>query len=124
MARILVVDDDPGFCTLLRICLMQAGHEVIEAYSGLEGLAVLLGTHIDLVTLDVIMPGMSGMRTLELLRERHGYKLPVLIISGLSRMSDELQAIKTGAEYLKKPVAPEVLREVVGRLLATAERTR
>lgn len=117
MARILVVDDEPSFCTLLRICLAQAGHEVIEAHSGPEALAVLAGQRVDLVTLDVIMPGMSGLRTLELLRERHGPLLPVLIISGLSRMSDELQALKGGATYLKKPVAPDVLRAVVAQML-------
>lgn len=121
MARILVVDDESAFCTLLRIALVQAGYEVVTANSGPEALAVLAGQRIDLVTLDVIMPGMSGLRTLELMRERWP-DMPVLVISGLSRPSDEIQAIKAGAEYLRKPVAPAVLRAAVARQLAARER--
>jgi len=68
--RVLLVDDEKDFVEMLSLRLKEAGEKVSAAYSGKECLDTLEKTNIDVVVLDIKMPGMDGMETLEEIRKR------------------------------------------------------
>ena len=81
MARILVIDDEPQVRRLLQIMLARAGHDVVEAADGMEGLAAVRARRPDLVVTDILMPNKEGIETIRELR-REAPELPILVISG------------------------------------------
>lgn len=70
MARILVIDDDPGYQAAMRRLLVLEGHDVRVAGGGEEGLGLLMERPADLVVVDLMMAGMGGIRTVQQIRER------------------------------------------------------
>ena len=107
--RILIVEDDIDFRTLLRLALEGAGHEVSEAPDAELGLdALRFGEH-DLVLLDLELPDRSGLDLLHDVRAE-GDEVPVLIVSGRPGVDDRVKALRLGADdYLVKPVHFEEL---------------
>src|SRR5436309_2391327 len=93
-ARILVVDDEPGMQQYLRTVLEAGSYEVFTVPSGLEALARVTEDPLpDVVLLDVLMPNMDGLRTLEKLREtRPGLKVVMLSCSRSEEHTSELQS--------------------------------
>jgi CheY-like chemotaxis protein len=84
MARILIVDDESDFRVMLGKMLAMAGHSVFFAGNGWEALLVLDGDGIDLVVMDVMMPGMDGPTLLRILRGASKHRsLPVIVVSVL-----------------------------------------
>lgn len=116
--RILLIDDDRELGELLVEFLASEGFELELAYSGEEGLE-RLGTHeYDLILLDVMMPGMSG---LDVLREmRHTNTIPVLMLTAKGDELDKVLGLELGADdYLPKPYSH---RELVARIRALLRR--
>lgn len=126
MAKILLIDDEKDLRQTLRLFLEHAGHAVVEAENGDEGIALHESEAPDLVITDLIMPGKEGIETILELR-RHNATTPIIAISGGGRLelTDFLQAArKLGAAYtLKKPFRREQLLEAVDKALAGAEVT-
>ena len=125
---VLVVDDEEALRTLAAKLIERRGHKVLTAGSGTEALGLFAdGAKIDLVVLDVMMPGLDGLQTLEALRER-GHQLPVLLLTAQSGDDDILGGYKRGADcYLTKPLKPASLLNVVDYLigdLSPEERAR
>ena len=84
MARILVVEDEVDTRMVLGKFLSVAGHEVIPAANGWEALLVLDTTNVDLILLDVMMPGMDGVTFLQILRQaKKHHQTPVILITAL-----------------------------------------
>jgi CheY-like chemotaxis protein len=118
VASVLVVDDEPAVRMTIKLVLERAGHRVSVAADGRAGLAVLAAGGIDLLVVDLFMPGMDGLETLREVR-KHQVDLPVLVISGTSldapgqRAPDFLaMAVKLGAvSSLQKPFKP---RDIIG----------
>jgi DNA-binding response OmpR family regulator len=81
VAKILVIDDDPGMRRTVSRILVSAGHEVIEASDGLEGVDLFRRNHPDIVVTDIIMPNKEGIETILDLRRAHPSTL-ILAISG------------------------------------------
>jgi len=81
MSRVLVVDDEPHLRDLLRDFLLGAGHEVATVATGTEALAALPTIQPDVILLDMLMPGISGMDVLDAVR-RAGLTVPVILMSG------------------------------------------
>jgi signal transduction histidine kinase/DNA-binding response OmpR family regulator len=105
MARILVVDDEPLVIRTLTALLAANGFDAVSATSGEEALDVLASSPVDLVFLDVLLPGLSGFETCARIREKHGPALPVVIISA----NPDRDAVKAGYEagaddFMGKPV--------------------
>lgn len=120
----LVIEDDPGIRYLLRFILAQQGYRVAEAHDGTQGLAALSdGPLADLVLLDIMLPGIDGLRLLELLREMPRWNsAKVLMLSGNGGESSVQRALVSGAdEYLVKPFDPA---ELVARLERLRSRPR
>ena len=131
MASILVIDDDPAVRETVRLALERDGHTVAVAADGFAGMRAFADGTVDLLIVDVFMPGMDG---LEMIREvrRHRPALPVIVISGGSLGGPALQAtavqspdylamaVKLGAvRSIQKPFKPRdiagAVRQCLGR---------
>jgi two-component system nitrogen regulation response regulator NtrX len=106
-ARILVVDDEAEIRRSVRMILEYEGHDVQEASSGPEALALVQREPPDLVFLDIKMPGMDGLEVLQKMREMNE-ALPIVIISGHATVSTAVEATKLGAfDFIEKPLSSE-----------------
>lgn len=113
--RILVVDDTPHNVKLLVDLLGAKGYEVAEADSGAAALGHLEREPVDLVLLDVVMPGMSGYEVCRTIRERpETHLLPVVMVTALDPGEERVKGIEAGADdFLTKPIhAAELLARV------------
>ncbi|GHD53776.1 response regulator [Marinobacter persicus] len=118
-ARILVVDDDDTSAMVLQQQLTQAGYAVDRAANGPEALAAVAKAPPQLVLLDVMMPGMSGLEVCQRLREEHDPStLPVIMVTARTRPEDVLEGFNAGAnDYLAKPFyQQEMLARVQAQL--------
>lgn len=111
--RILVVEDDRSLREGLAMNLRMAGHEVLTASDGDEGMQMAFDAHPGLIVLDVMMPGWTGLDILEELRKR-GARVPVLILSARGTTPDKVAGLQLGADdYMTKPFdLPELLARV------------
>jgi class 3 adenylate cyclase len=117
--NILVVDDNAENREMLSRRLQRAGHRVHVVASGPEALALLQREPVDLVLLDVLMPGMNGYEVLQRLTADSALRsIPVVMISALDEMDSVVRCIELGAEdYLPKPFDPVLLRARIGACL-------
>lgn len=116
-SKILIVEDDADIREGVRILLESENYQVTEADNGRKGLE-LLEEDTDLVILDIMMPGMSGLRTCEELRKRSN--VPVLFLTAKSQESDKLIGLMAGGDdYLSKPFS---YAELLGRVKALLRR--
>ncbi|WP_340003630.1 response regulator transcription factor [Paenibacillus sp. FSL K6-0276] len=113
--NILIVDDHPEIREILRVLLRSGGYHVIEAVNGTEALE-LLNQSIDLVILDIMMPGISGLKTCEKIRE--DYNVPILFLTAKTQDSDKSMGLLMGGDdYLAKPFSHSELTARVKALL-------
>ena len=120
---ILAVDDMPENRELISRLLSRAGHTVISAESGEEALELLETRGVDVVLLDLMMPGIGGSEVLRRMKEHDGLRAtPVIMISGRQDMDQIVACIQSGADdYLLKPFNPVLLQ---ARISAGIERKR
>ncbi|HVM40286.1 MAG TPA: response regulator, partial [Acidimicrobiia bacterium] len=122
MSRILVVDDEPDPRLVVRIALEGEGHDVIEAASGEEALEVLNTEHVELVLLDIRMPGIDGWEVLRRLKaENRVNGMGVLLVSAFADPEVGARATQEGCRgFLAKPFRLAQLVDEVQRALAAA----
>lgn len=109
MKRILTIDDDDEVREVVRRFFEREGCTVFEARTGEKGLELLSGQEVDAVLLDLEMPGMGGIGTLEKIRSAYPY-LPVVILTGFGQVRTAIEATRLGADdYLEKPAAQETV---------------
>jgi DNA-binding NtrC family response regulator len=102
--RVLLVDDEVKFVGTVGKRLAMRGMEVAEAHRGEQALEVLEGRRVDVVLLDVKMPGMSGIETLREIKRRHPL-LEVIMLTGHASLEVAVEGMELGAfDYLVKPV--------------------
>ncbi len=118
MANILIVDDSRIIRRVLTNTLKEAGHEIAgEAANGEEALKILETVTPDLVTLDITMPVMDGLETLNRIKESYP-DLKVIMISAAGQKNKVLQALKDGAlDFIRKPFEKDEMLEVIGKHL-------
>ncbi|NMD40514.1 MAG: response regulator transcription factor, partial [Deltaproteobacteria bacterium] len=115
--RILIIEDDQALALGLRINLEAEGYEVIHAMNAEDGLSALDTASVDLVVLDLMLPGIDGIEALRRIRSEN-LKLPVLILTARSTMDDKVEGLKAGADdYLTKPFNLEEFLLRVHRML-------
>ncbi len=109
--RVLVVDDHEDNLDLLRRRLERRGYDVGTVTNGADALQVIESGDVDLVILDVMMPGMSGLEVLETVRRtRSAQDLPVIMATAKAESSDVIEALDRGAnDYVVKPIDLDVL---------------
>ena len=119
-ARILVVDDEQHLADGIREILKSEGYAAELAHDGVEGLRKALAGGFDLILLDVMMPGMDGLRTCEELR-RNGLHTPVLFLTVKGAPEDRIRGLEAGGDdYLAKPFH---LKELLLRVSAILRRS-
>jgi two-component system response regulator AtoC len=107
--RVLVIDDDPGVRDYMEALVSRQGYEVFAAADGEEALENLEQSCPDLVTLDVVMPGMDGLKILAELKKRLP-DVPVVMLSGHGQARNIVEAMRLGAsDFLRKPFEVEEL---------------
>jgi len=118
MKRILIVDDEPDLCEILRINLEAEGYETEVAHSATEALGKDV-ERCNLAVLDVMMPGMSGFEMAERMRTT-GIDVPIIFLTAKDREDDKLQGFALGADdYVSKPFS---VRELMARVKAVLSR--
>ena len=122
--KILVVDDEARMRKLVNDFLTKAGYAVIEAADGMQALEIFSSEKgIDLILLDVMMPGLDGWDTLKSIRELSS--VPVVMLTARGAEQDELRGFRLGVdEYITKPFSPRVLVARVDALLRRASSGR
>jgi DNA-binding NtrC family response regulator len=125
-ATILIVDDEKNIRRTLQMVLGGAGFDSLEAASAEEGLALLEKHEIDLVIMDLKLPGMNGLEALQHIRSRAEWAaLPVIVISGHASVAEAVEAVQMGAtDFFEKPLDRDRVLVSVGNALATLELQR
>ena len=113
---ILVCDDEKEIVEAISIYLEGEGYKIIKAYDGLEALDILNKQKVDLVIIDVMMPGLDGIHTTLKIREK--LDVPVIILSAKSEDTDKILGLNIGADdYISKPFNPlELVARVKSQL--------
>ena len=115
-AKVLVVDDEPEVVRLLEVILKRAGYSVAKAYNGKECLSLLARENPDVILLDIMMPGMSGLEVMGALRTIYKAMTmpPVILLTAKGGMESMIEGLQAGAyKYLVKPTSREKLIEIV-----------
>lgn len=119
--KILLVDDNEDIRNLVSLVVESAGFKIFSAVDGEDGLQKTIELNPDLILLDSMMPGMSGVELLELIRNNKDPKInstPIIMLTVRSSVEDVDQAIESGAtSYVVKPFRPEKLVEKILKLL-------
>jgi two-component system response regulator VicR len=120
--KILVIDDNEDIRNLLSLILEKEGYEVKHGIDGRDGLEKVLEFIPDLILLDVMMPGFSGLEVLTEVRsnkKKEISSIPICMITAKSLVEDIDEALELGAtSYIIKPFRPAVLSEKVSSLLS------
>jgi DNA-binding response OmpR family regulator len=126
-AKVMIVDDETEVVRLLEVILTRAGYSVAKAYNGKECLSLLTRENPDVILLDIMMPGMSGLEVMESLRGIYGTMSipPVIFLTAKGSMESMIEGLQAGAyKYLIKPTSREKLIEIVKSALDYNEAKR
>jgi len=123
MATILVIDDEPDIREVMRFSLAEAGFRVLEAGHADEARKLLISESPDLVLLDWMLPGRSGLELAQQLKQSPKTRqLPIIMVSARGEEEDRVRGLDTGADdYIAKPFSP---REMVARVNAVLRRAK
>ncbi len=113
--KILIVDDEPDMLEILRFRLEKSGYKIVTAGSAEEGLKKAVTSKPDLILLDILLPGISGLEAARRLKKNRLTKnIPIIMVTALIGKEVMLEGMRDGAEYLiSKPFDPaELLAEI------------
>lgn len=122
MSKILIVDDDPAVVSSTADMLRAFSFDVITSTDGRKGFEMAASQSPDVIILDWMMPGYSGMQFIADFRKQ-GYQTPVLFLTSKGDLSsDQVEALRAGADdYLSKPCDAQVLRERIRAMIRRSE---
>ena len=120
--NILVVEDEDAIREMLLMVLEQASLNVIAAASAEDALQALAENRVDLLLLDWMLPGMSGVELARRLKREPGYKdLPIILLTARGEEEDKIRGLEIGADdYVTKPFSP---KELIARIKAVMRRS-
>ena len=120
-ATVLVVEDEPAILELIAYNLKQAGHQPLRADNAEQALVLVANALPDLVLLDWMLPGLSGVELAKRLRaDKRTRAIPIIMLTARSEEQDKLQGLEIGADdYITKPFSP---RELNARIKAVLRR--
>ena len=119
--KVLLVEDELAIRQMLLFVLQDSGFEVQQAENTQEAMEILSANNIDLMILDWMLPGISGVELCSRLKKDSAYKhIPVIMLTAKAEEDDKIQGLNAGADdYLTKPFSP---RELVARINAVLRR--
>jgi CheY-like chemotaxis protein len=117
--KVLICDNEDVLRALVRDALSLGDYEIVEARDGDESVAIARDCEPDLIVLDMMMPGRTGLEVLEDLRgEARFAETPVIMLTARAQAADRQAAVEAGAShFLPKPFSPLALASLVGELL-------
>ena len=116
--RVLIIEDDAKTADIVKLYLEKGGYSVLTAGDGLQGLAAARSSPPDLIVLDLLLPGLSGLDICRTIRSEQ--PTPIIMLTALSTEPDKLAGLDLGADdYISKPFSP---RELVARVRAVLRR--
>jgi DNA-binding response OmpR family regulator len=116
--QVLIVEDDPQVRDVVRRYLERDGLAVQVAGTGTEGLELARRSRPDVIVLDVMLPGLSGLEVCRILRDVDGTDVPIIMLTALDDTDDRIAGLQTGADdYIGKPFSVKELALRVGSLL-------
>ena len=109
--RILIIEDDPEIQEMLQYAFSREGWKLIQAATGEEGLQSLKNSGADCIILDIMLPGMDGLKVIKKIREIEEYRfVPVIMCTARGEEADIISGLELGADdYVVKPYSPRVL---------------
>jgi len=109
--RILIIEDDPEIQEMLKFAFVREGWQLNLVSTGEEGLKILQRREADCIILDIMLPGMDGLKTLKKIRENKNFQnLPVILCTARGEEADIIAGLELGADdYVVKPYSPRVL---------------
>ncbi len=117
--RVLVVDDEESIRTLVEYNLRQAGYDVLVAEDGQTALSIVSQRGVDLLVLDLMLPGLNGLELCKRLRQEQS-QIPIIMLTARGEEIDRVLGLEMGADdYVTKPFSP---RELVARVRAVLRR--
>lgn len=118
MANVMIVEDDKGIRSILCDLLSRESYETIEFDKGADALEFLEKNHVDLILLDLMLPGMHGEEVLQRIRKEN--TVPIIALTAKSELDCKVKLLREGADdYITKPFEPE---EVLARVSAALRR--
>lgn len=125
-AQIIVCDDDADINESIAISLRHDGYKVIKCFNGKEAISALDKNHIDLIIMDIMMPGEDGVKTVARIRETSD--VPIIFLSAKSELNDKLAGLNIGGDdYMTKPFEMLELKarikSIIKRSSSTIEKT-
>jgi len=121
--QILIIEDDPEIQEMLKYAFAREGWKLIQAKTGEEGIKALQSKGADCVILDIMLPGMDGLKTLRKIREDKRFQpLPIILCTARGEEADIVAGLEIGADdYVVKPYSPRVLAARVRAALRRKE---
>ena len=109
--RILIIEDDPEIQEMLQYAFAREGWKLIQARTGEDGLKILQSKGVDCIILDIMLPGVDGLKILKKIREEKKFQtLPVILCTARGEEADVIAGLELGADdYVVKPYSPRVL---------------
>lgn len=125
-ALIVIIEDDPEIQEMLSLAFAGEGWKLRAAKTGEEGLEFLEKEGADCIILDIMLPGMDGLKTLKILKSRSGLKnIPVIMASARGEEADIITGLELGADdYVVKPYSPRILKARIRAALRRREEER
>lgn len=121
MAKILIIEDEKDIVQALEYNLKKEGYEVSKAYDGIQGLKLVRESSPDLILLDLMLPGISGLelcRTIK--KEKATESIPIIMVTAKGAETDKVVGLEVGADdYITKPFS---MRELIARVKAVLKR--
>ncbi|MGE7764847.1 response regulator transcription factor [Peribacillus sp. NPDC096540] len=120
MKKILIIEDEENLLQFIRLELEYEGYEVITAYDGREGLTIALNQNVDLILLDLMLPGLNGIEVCRRIRSSLD-NTPIIMITARDSVLDKISGLDSGADdYISKPFQIE---ELLARMRAIFRRS-
>jgi two-component system cell cycle response regulator DivK len=119
MKRILVVEDNEANMYLIRFILSSTGYEVLEARSGEEGVERAVKEKLDLILMDIQLPGIDGLEATKRIRASEAVgEIPIIALTSYAMVGDRKKALAAGCTgYIEKPINPETFMAVIEQYL-------
>ena len=125
MSKTILIVDDEELTLMMTEGILSNQYRTLRALSGEEAIELYEQYKPDMIISDLLMPGMNGFEMLEVLKERHGRRIPIIFMTASEGEETEFQSLRHGAvDFIRKPLKADVLLKSVNTFMEAVERMR